>query len=73
MNVPTIETLSAAARAGVTVIQRDGNTMRIRGATASVGISVIDAFFDPEHETFIRTADGIERNVDWVRWLLEAE
>lgn len=73
MNAPTIESLSAAARAGVTVIQQDGNTRRIRGAAASVGTSVIDVFFDPEHGTYVWAVDGIERSVDWVRWFLETE
>lgn len=73
VNAPTIDSLSAAARAGVTVIQRDGNTMRIRGATASIGTSVVDVFFDPELGTYVLTVGGIERSVDWVRWFLETE
>jgi len=43
MSIPTIESLSAAARAGVTAIQPDGGTVRIRGAAAVVGDSVIGA------------------------------
>ncbi|MBJ9687552.1 hypothetical protein I5589_10730 [Burkholderia vietnamiensis] len=73
MNAPTVEALSAAARAGITVINRDGSTRRIRGATASVGTSVVDVFFDPQHGTYVWTVDGIERSVEWVRWFLEAE
>ncbi|MCA8251566.1 hypothetical protein LGN12_30970, partial [Burkholderia multivorans] len=44
-----------------------------RGATASIGTSVVDVFFDPELGTYVWTVDGIERSVDWVRWFLEAE
>ncbi|MBR8218576.1 hypothetical protein [Burkholderia vietnamiensis] len=73
MSAPTIDSLSAAARAGITVIQRDGNTMQIRGATASIGTSVVDVFFDPELGAYVWTVDGIERSVDWVRWFLETE
>ncbi|CAJ9866002.1 Uncharacterised protein [Burkholderia pseudomallei] len=71
MNAPTVETRSAAARAGVTVINRDGSTRRIRGATASIGTSVIDVLFDPESGTHVWTVDGIERSVDWVRWFFD--
>lgn len=73
MNAPTVEALSAAARAGITVINLDGSTRRIRGATAPVGTSVVDVFFDPELGTYVWTVDGIERSVDWVRWFLETE
>ncbi|MCS6477374.1 MULTISPECIES: hypothetical protein [Burkholderia] len=71
MNAPTVETRSAAARAGVTVINRDGSTRRIRGATASIRTSVIDVFFDQESGTHVWTVDGIERSVDWVRWFFD--
>lgn len=71
MSAPTVEALSAAARTGITVITLDGSTRRIRGATASVGTSVVDVFFDPELGTYVWTVDGIERSVDWVGWLLE--
>lgn len=73
MNAPTVEALSTAARAGITVINQDGSTTRIRGATASVGTSVVDVFFDPEFGTYVWTVDGIERSVDWVRWFLATE
>ncbi len=71
MNAPTVEALSAAARSGITVINLDGSTRRIRGAAASVGTSVVDVFFDPELGTYVWTVDGIERTVEWVRWFLE--
>ncbi len=48
MVAPKVEALSAAARTGITVINLDGSTRRIRGATASVGTPVVDVFFDPE-------------------------
>lgn len=34
MNASTVEALSTAARTGITVINLDGSTRRIRGATA---------------------------------------
>ncbi|RBB36787.1 hypothetical protein DPV79_24325 [Burkholderia reimsis] len=73
MIAPTVEALSAAARAGITVIRPDGSTTRVHGATASVGTSVIDVLYDPEHGTYDWIVDGIERNVDWVRWFFEME
>lgn len=71
MNAPTVEALSAAVRAGITVIHLDGSTTRIRGATASVRTSVVDVFFDPELGMYVWTVDGIERSVEWGHWFLE--
>jgi hypothetical protein len=73
MGIPTIESLSAAARAGVTAIQPDGGTFRIRGAAAVVGDSVIDVLYDVERDTFSWTVDGVSRSVDWVRDFLESQ
>ena len=73
MRVPTIESLSAAARAGVTAIQPDGNTVRIPGTAAVVGDSVIDVLYDAERDTFSWTVDGVSRSVDWVQDFLESQ
>lgn len=73
MMAPTVEALSAAARAGITVIRPDGRATRIRGATASVGTSVIDVLYDPELGTYDWIVDGISRSVEWVRWFFEED
>lgn len=69
--IPTIESLTAAARAGVTVIQPGGQTTRIHGASAAVGNSVIDVLYDAEKGTFSWVVDGFSRTVDWVRRFLD--
>jgi hypothetical protein len=73
MSIPTIESLSVAARAGITVIQPDGGTVRIPGAAAVVGDSVIDVLYDAECDMFSWTIDGVSRSVDWVRDFLASQ
>lgn len=73
MSIPTIESLSAAARSGVTAIQPGGGTVRIPGAAAVVGDSVIDVLYDAECDAFSCTVDGVNRSVDWVRDFLVSQ
>jgi hypothetical protein len=70
---PTIESLEAAARAGITVIRPDRAVVRIPGAAAEVAGSVIDVLYDPEKGTFSWMVDGRHRSVEFVRRFLESK
>lgn len=70
MSIPTVESLQAAARSGVAVIQPDRRVVTIPGAVAKVGGSVIDVLYDPEKNTYSWMVDGKHRSVEFVRRFL---
>jgi hypothetical protein len=67
MDSPTMESLVAAARTGVTVIQPSGQTVRIPGASAMVGNAIVDVMYDPESGSFSWMIDGVIRSTEWMR------
>lgn len=70
MIVPTIESLRAAAQAGITAVGPGRRTSRVYGAAANVGGVVIDVACDPEHGTFSWVVDGDSRDETWARRVL---
>lgn len=71
MSIATVESLQAAARAGVAVICPDRTVARIPGAVAEVAGSVIDVLYDAEKGTFSWMVDGKHRSVEFVQRFLE--
>jgi hypothetical protein len=73
MSVPTVESLEAAARAGVAVIRPGRTAVRITGAAAEVAGSVIDVLYDAEKDTFSWMVDGKHQDVEFIRRFLESQ
>lgn len=72
MSIPTIESLKAAARTGVTALRPGGIPVRIPGAAVEVDGSVIDVLYDPERKSFSWMVDGKHRSVEFVSRFLES-